>query len=45
MVISKKIQAIAKTMDFSLETDGNAPLLKSTPTELTDHGEVELAPI
>lgn len=33
---------VAKIIGGSLQTDGESPLLKTTPTELTEHGEVEL---
>lgn len=37
-------QSIAETVGGSLKTDGKALLLKTTPTQLSEHGEVELVP-
>ena len=33
-------QTVAKSIGCSSQTDGKAPLLKITPTQLTEHGEV-----
>lgn len=37
-------QAVAKTMLYSPQTEGKCTLMKTTPTQLIEHGEVELAP-
>jgi hypothetical protein len=42
---SQTTQAVVRTIGCSSQTDGKAPVLKITPTQLTEHGEVELVPI
>ena len=39
-----QLPAVAKTTGFSLKTDSGAPLLRTTPTQLIEHGEVERCP-
>lgn len=41
---SPNIQADAKTKGCSPETDNRAPLPRTIPTQLTEHGETELVP-
>ena len=41
--VDQQNQAVAKTKGCSQSPD-KAPLLKITPTQLTEHGEVELVP-
>ena len=36
--------AIDKAIGCSLQTDSKTPSLKTTPKQLTEHGEVELVP-
>jgi hypothetical protein len=38
----KTTQAVAKTICCSPQIDSGAPLLKETPTQLTENGKVEL---
>lgn len=38
------LKAVDKTMDCSLHTEMRTPLLRTTPTQLIEHGEVELIP-
>lgn len=41
----KKTQAVAaKSMGCSPQTDSKDPLLKIIPTELIEHGDVEMEP-
>lgn len=35
-------QAIAKTVSYSPQTDSKSQLLKGTPTQVTEYGEVRL---
>lgn len=37
-------QAVAKAVGCSLKTGGEAPLLKKTSTQLTEHGGIKLVP-
>lgn len=37
-------QTVAKTPSCSPQTDREAPLLKTTATQLIKHGEIQLAP-
>lgn len=37
-------QAVSKTIGCSPPTDSKVPLLKTTPTQLIEHGETELVP-
>ena len=37
-------QAVAKAIAYCLQPNHKAPLLKTTPTGLIEHGEVELVP-
>lgn len=37
-------QSMANTVGGSLKTDGKVLLLKPTPTQLSEHGDVELVP-
>lgn len=39
-----KTQAVDKITGCSPQTDGKAPLLRTAPTQLTEHGKVELVP-
>ena len=38
------IHAVAKTIDCSQQIDSKAPLLKTTPTQIHEHGKAELDP-
>lgn len=42
MEIPPKTQAVSKTAGCSSQTDFATPLLKTTPTQFTEHGEVRL---
>lgn len=35
-------QAVANTMGCSMKNDSGAPLLRTTPTQLTEYGEIKL---
>lgn len=37
-------QAVEKTIDFSLQMDRKSPLLRTRPTQLTEHDVVNLMP-
>lgn len=39
-----KTQTVAKTIDCSAQADSKAQLLKTTPIQLIEHGEVKLVP-
>lgn len=40
----KPTQAVAKTIGRYLQTDSKSLLLKTTPAQLTEHGNVKLVP-
>ena len=44
MEIPKQPRLLLRQEGCSLKTDSRAPLLKTTPTQLTEHGEVKLVP-